>query len=230
MHMDIFYPIVKSFTAGGAFMFPILLVAAIAAAITIERYVTLTKMSAGNRRTWSRVEPLIASGDFDKARELTSKDDSAISRVLSMGLAVQGAVRRREDVEKAMQESMMEIVPQLEKRTHYLATAANVATLLGLLGTVNGLIHAFAAVATVNPADKANLLSASISEAMNCTAFGLLTAVPILVLHAFLQSKTMGLSDGLETAAIRFLNAVAARQAARAQSRLELVQQSASAA
>jgi len=228
--MDIFYPIVKSFTAGGAFMFPILLVAAIAAAITIERYVTLTKMSAGNRRTWSRVEPLIASGDFDKARELTSKDDSAISRVLSMGLAVQGAVRRREDVEKAMQESMMEIVPQLEKRTHYLATAANVATLLGLLGTVNGLIHAFAAVATVNPADKANLLSASISEAMNCTAFGLLTAVPILVLHAFLQSKTMGLSDGLETAAIRFLNAVAARQAARAQSRLELVQQSASAA
>lgn len=228
--MDIFYPIVRSFTAGGAFMFPILLVAATAAAITIERYVTLAKMSAGNRRTWSRIEPVIASGDFDKARELTSKDDSAIARVLSMGLALQGAVRRRDEVEKAMQESMMEIVPQLEKRTHYLATAANVATLLGLLGTVNGLIHAFAAVATVNPAEKANLLSASIAEAMNCTAFGLMTAVPILVLHAFLQSKTMGLNDGLETAAIRFLNAVAARQAARAQSRLELVQQAASAA
>ena len=134
------------------------------------------------------------------------------------------------DVEKAMQESMMEIVPQLEKRTHYLATLANVATLLGLLGTVSGLIHAFAAGATVNPAEKANLLSASISEAMNCTAFGLVTAVPILVLHAFLQSTTMGLNDGLETAAIRFLNALAARQAARAQSRLELVQQAASAA
>ena len=228
--MDFFYPIVRFFTAGGAFMFPILLVGAIAAAITIERYVTLAKMSAGNRRTWSRVEPVIASGDFDKARELMGKDDSPIARVLNMGLALQGAVRRRDDVEKAIQESMMEIVPQLEKRTHYLATAANVATLLGLLGTVSGLIHAFAAVATVNPADKANLLSASISEAMNCTAFGLVTAVPILVLHAFLQSKTMGLSDGLETAAIRFLNAVAARQAARAQSRLELVQQTASAA
>ena len=118
----------------------------------------------------------------------------------------------------------MEIVPQLEKRTHYLATMANVATLLGLLGTVSGLIHAFAAVATVNPAEKANLLAASISEAMNCTAFGLVTAVPILIVHAFLQSKTAGLSDGLETAAIRFLNALAARQAARAQSRLELVQ------
>ena len=117
----------------------------------------------------------------------------------------------------------METVPQLEKRTHYLATMANVATLLGLLGTVSGLIHSFAAVATVNPAEKANLLSASISEAMNCTAFGLMTAVPILVVHAYLTSKTTGLSDGLEAAAVRFLNALAARQAARAQSRLELV-------
>src|SRR5580704_9791351 len=228
--MEFFYPIVKFFTAGGAFMFPILLVVAIATAITIERYVTLAKMSARNRRTWSRVEPALTSGDFDKARELTSKDDSPIARVLSIGLALQGAVRRRDDVEKVLQESMMEIVPQLEKRTHYLATAANVATLLGLLGTVAGLIHAFSAVATVNPAEKANLLSASISEAMNCTAFGLMTAVPILVVHAYLQSKTTGLSDGLETAAIRFLNALAARQAERAQSRLELVQKSASAA
>jgi biopolymer transport protein ExbB len=228
--MEFFYPIVKFFTAGGAYMFPILLVGAIAIAITIERYITLAMMSARNRRTWSRVEPALTSGDFDKARELTSKDDSPIARVLSMGLALQGAVRRRDEVEKVLQESMMEIVPQLEKRTHYLATAANVATLLGLLGTVSGLIHSFAAVATVNPAEKANLLSASISEAMNCTAFGLMTAVPILVVHAFLQSKTQGLSDGLETAAIRFLNALAARQAARAESRLELVQKSASAA
>jgi len=138
-------------------------------------------------------------------------------------------VRRRDDVEKAMQESMMEILPQLEKRTHYLATLANVATLLGLLGTVSGLIHAFGAVATVNPAEKANLLSASISEAMNCTAFGLMTAVPILIVHAFLQTKTIALRDSMETAAIRFLNALAARQAARAQTRLELVQQAASA-
>ena len=227
--MDIFYPIVKFFTAGGAFMFPILLAAAVAIAITVERYITLTRLSMRNRGAWGRVEPALASGDFEKAREITSKDDAAISKLLAMGLALQGAVRRRDDVEKAMQESMMEILPQLEKRTHYLATLANVATLLGLLGTVSGLIHAFAAVATVNPAEKANLLSASISEAMNCTAFGLITAVPILVVHAFLQSKTQGLNDGLEAAAIRFLNALAARQAARAQTRLELVQQAASA-
>ena len=221
--MEFLYPIVKFFTAGGAFMIPIVLVGAVAVAITIERYVTLAIMAARNRRTWTQVETVLTSGEFDKARELMSKDDSSLARLLNMGLALEGAVRRRDDVEKAMQEGMMDVVPQLEKRTHYLATAANVATLLGLLGTVNGLIHSFSAVATVNPAEKANLLAASISEAMNCTALGLMTAVPILIVHAFLQSKTTGLSDGLETAAIRLLNSIAARQAARAQSRLELV-------
>lgn len=221
--MEFLYPIVKFFTAGGAFMIPIVLVGAVAVAITIERYVTLAIMAARNRRTWTQVETVLTSGEFDKARELMSKDDSSLARLLNMGLALEGAVRRRDEVEKVMQEGMMDVIPQLEKRTHYLATAANVATLLGLLGTVNGLIHSFSAVATVNPAEKANLLAASISEAMNCTALGLMTAVPILIVHAFLQSKTTGLSDGLETAAIRLLNAIAARQAARAQSRLELV-------
>ena len=228
--MEFLYSIVKFFTAGGAFMIPIVLVGAVAVAITIERYVTLAIMAARNRRTWTQVETVLTSGEFDKARELMSKDDSSLARLLNMGLALEGAVRRRDDVEKAMQEGMMDVVPQLEKRTHYLATAANVATLLGLLGTVNGLIHSFSAVATANPAEKANLLAASISEAMNCTAFGLITAVPVLVVHAYLQSKTMGLSDGLQTAAIRFLNALAARQAARAESRLELVKQAPQAA
>jgi biopolymer transport protein ExbB len=223
--VDIFYSIVNFFVRGGVFMFPILFVATIGAAIAIERYITLTRMRASNRAAWSRVEPALASGDFDKARELTGKDDAAISRLLSMGLALQGAVRRRDDVEKAMEESMMESIPQLQKRTHYLATFANLATLLGLLGTVSGLIHAFAAVATVNPAEKANLLSASISEAMNCTAFGLVTAVPLLFLHALLQTKTTELIDGIETASVKFLNALAARSHARA-SVLELAKAS----
>jgi biopolymer transport protein ExbB len=222
--MEIMYSIVGFFAGGGAFMFPILLVAAAGAAIGVERYVTLTRLSARNRSAWTQVEPALTNGDFDKAREITSKDDTAISRLLSMGLARQGAVRRREDVEIAMEESMMEIVPQLEKRTHYLATFANLATLLGLLGTVSGLIHAFAAVATVNPAEKANLLSASISEAMNCTAFGLMTAVPIVFVHALLQTKTTELINSLETASVKFLNAITGRQPARAQSHLGLAQ------
>ena len=219
--MDFFYPVVRFFVQGGAFMLPILIVGAVGAAIAIERYTTLTRMRVKNRNLWARMEPVLSSGDFDKARELTGKDDTALGRLLGTGLALQGAVRRRDDVEKAMQESMMEIVPQLEKRTHYLATFANLATLLGLLGTVSGLIHAFSAVATVNPAEKANLLSASISEAMNCTAFGLMVAVPMLFIHAFLQTKTTQLIDSFETAAIKYLNVLTSRSMAKVQARIE---------
>ena len=218
--MDMFYPIVKFFMHGGVFMFPIALVGAVGVAIIVERYITITRARVKSRAAWSAVEPLLSKGEFEKAREMTNNDDNAVSRLLSMGLALQGAVRRRDDVEKAMEESMMEIIPQLEKRTHYLATFANLATLLGLLGTVSGLIHAFSAVATVNPAEKANLLSASISEAMNCTAFGLMTAVPILFAHAFLQTKTSEMIDSLQTASVKFLNVLANR--ARTPARIEL--------
>ena len=213
--MDCMYSIVAFFGGGGFMMFPIAVVMAVGTAIAVERYVTLARLGAKNRNAWAQIQPVLASGDFDKARSMTQNDDTAVSVLLSSGLARQGAVRRREDVEVAMEESMMEIVPQLEKRTHYLATFANLATLLGLLGTVSGLIHAFGAVATVNPAEKANLLSASISEAMNCTAFGLMTAVPILFVHALLQTKTTELIDGLETASVKFLNALANRAAAK---------------
>jgi biopolymer transport protein ExbB len=208
------YTIISFFQAGGLFMLPILAVAAAGAAIAVERFLTLTLVEARNRNVWSQIQPLLVEGNFDKARELVGKDDSAMSRLLGIGLARQGAVRRREDIEIAMDEGMVDITPQLEKRTHYLATFANLATLLGLLGTVSGLIHAFAAVATVNPADKANLLAASISEAMNCTAFGLMTAVPILLAHAFLQTKTGELLASLEMAFVKFLNVVTERQVA----------------
>jgi biopolymer transport protein ExbB len=219
--VDFIYAIVGFFKAGGVFMFPILFVGAVGLAIGIERYITITRARVVNRNMWMRVEPALSEGDFDKARDVIGKDDTAMSRLLSMGLSLQGAVRRRDDVEKAMQESMMEIVPKLEKRTHYLGTFANLATLLGLLGTVSGLISAFAAVSTANPAEKANLLSASISEAMNCTAFGLIVAVPLLFLSSFLQSKTTQLVDSLETAAVKFLNVLTRRSNRIQQNRVE---------
>jgi biopolymer transport protein ExbB len=155
---------------------------------------------------------------------MTGKSNTAIARVLGVGLARLGAVRRIDDIEKALRASLMEIIPHLEKRTHYLATFANLATLLGLLGTVSGLIGAFSAVATANPAEKATLLAGSISEAMNCTAFGLMVAVPLLFIHAFLQTKTSELISSLETGAVKFLTMVADRQSAKAQARLELTQ------
>jgi biopolymer transport protein ExbB len=208
--MELFYSIVGFFLTGGPFMYPILIVFAVGAAIAIERYITLTRVTNSNQSMWSKLQPALNQGDFDKARELASKDTSTVSKLLSMGLARQGAVRRREDIEIAMEESMMEIIPQLEKRTAYVALASSIATLLGLLGTIMGLIQAFTAVANANPAEKADLLSASISVAMNTTAFGLMVAIPLLVTHAILTAKTGAIVDSLEMASVKALNVISA--------------------
>ena len=209
--MDFFYSIVSFFSSGGAFMYPILLVFAVGLGIAVERYITLTLVTNKNQAVWDKVQPLLAEGQFDEAREMTGKDESTISQVLNMGLSLQGAVRRREDIEIAMEESMMEIVPRLEKRTPYVALTSRIATLLGLLGTIMGLIQAFTAVANANPAEKADLLSASISVAMNTTAFGLMVAIPLLVIHAVLTSKTGDIVDSLEMASVKALNVFSRR-------------------
>jgi biopolymer transport protein ExbB len=206
--MDVFYSIVGFFSTGGMFMYPILIVFAVGVAIAVERYITLSLITNKNQSIWDEIQPMLNQGEFEKAREVTEQDESTISKVLSMGLARQGAVRRRDDIEIAMEESMMEIVPQLEKRTPYVALGANVATLLGLLGTIMGLIQAFTAVANANPAEKADLLSASISVAMNTTAFGLMVAIPLLITHTVLTSKTGQIVDGLEMATVKVLNVI----------------------
>ncbi len=200
--------IVRFFQSGGLFMFPILLVLLVGIAISFERWVHLKRERAANQKMWDKLHPALEKGEFDKAREVANKDKSSMAQMLGMGLARQGAVRRREDIEIAMEESMMEIIPQLEKRTPYLALLSNIATLFGLLGTIMGLIHAFAAVATASPAEKAALLAASISEAMNCTAFGLMSAIPLLILHARLTTATGQIVNSLEMASVKALNTI----------------------
>lgn len=197
------------FQKGGLFMYPILLVFVAGMAISIERWFQLSYIRSVNRKKWNTLYPMLVKGDFDKARSIVEKDASTISRMLSMGLARQGVVRRREDIEIAMEESLMEIIPQLEKRTPYVALLSNIATLLGLLGTIMGLIEAFTAVANANPAEKADLLSASISVAMNTTAFGLMSAIPLLLLHAKLTTTTGQIVDSLEMASVKALNSIA---------------------
>ncbi len=206
--MGFFYAIVRFFQMGGFFMFPILLVLAGGLAIAFERWVQLKRAQDANQKIWDELYPALAKGDFDKARALANKDKSSMAQMLGMGLARQGAVRRREDIEIAMEESMMEIIPQLEKRTQYLALLSNIATLFGLLGTIMGLIEAFTAVAGANPAQKASLLAASISTAMNCTAFGLMSAIPLLLLHARLTTTTGHLVNSLEMAAVKAVNTI----------------------
>lgn len=206
--MDFIYSIVGFIQAGGTFMYPILLVFAVGSAIAIERAVVLGSVRGNNRKMWDQIHPVMSEGNFDDARQMVAEDKSYISQLLGMGLAREGAVRRRDDIEIAMEESMMEIIPQLEKRTPYVALFANISTLLGLLGTIMGLIEAFTAVANANPAEKADLLSASISVAMNTTAFGLMAAIPLLISHTYLTSKTGEIVDSLEMASVKTLNII----------------------
>ena len=200
--------IIRFFQMGGLFMFPIALTLAVGLAIAFERWVQLKRDTDANKKLWDLLYPTLVKGEFDKAREIANKDKSSMAQMLGMGLARQGAVRRREDIEIAMEESMMEIIPQLEKRTPYLALLSNIATLFGLLGTIMGLIQAFTAVASASPAEKAALLAASIAEAMNCTAFGLMSAIPLLLLHARLTTITGQIVNSMEMASVKALNTI----------------------
>jgi biopolymer transport protein ExbB/TolQ len=204
--------IINFFKQGGAFLYPIAAVFTIGLAIAAERFVYLTRVARGNKRLWAELAPLIQAGNFRKAMEVADSTDSALSTIMRYGMSRISTARRREDIEKAMEESLIEVIPRLEKRTHYLATLANIGMLMGLLGTVIGLINAFAAVAAVNPAEKAALLSASISVAMNNTALGLGLAISLLLCHMYLETKTTELVDSLEVASVKFLNTVTERR------------------
>lgn len=204
--MEWYDAIVGFFQSGGIFMYPIMVVLALGMAIAIERYIYLSLNTAKNTLAWKRLQPSLRSGNLRQAATLANDSKSAVSKILNYGLMRAQTSRQRDDVEIAMEEGLMEILPRLERRTHYLATFANLATLLGLLGTIIGLIEAFTAVSAANPAEKADLLSASISVAMNTTAFGLMVGIPLLLVHAVLQSKTTQLVDSLEMASVKVLN------------------------
>lgn len=197
---------INFFQSGGAFMYPILAVFAIGLAITIERYLHLTFAKGRNRRMIAKLMPLMEKGDMNAAMNVAQGSKATVSKIFMQGMESFSVARRRDDFEAAMEESILEAIPRLEKRTHYLAMFANIATLLGLLGTIIGLIKAFTAVAQVDPGLKAEILSTSISVAMNTTAFGLMVAIPLLLCYTVLQTKTTEIIDSLEMTMVKFVN------------------------
>ena len=204
--MDFYATLVAFFRNGGTFMYPIAIVMAVGVAIALERWFFLTKTTRANRRDYDRILPLMKGQRMRELADFAGKSESAICRLVSDALHLRTQNRRRQDLEAAMEEQLLEVVPHIERRTPYLATFANVATLLGLLGTIMGLIGAFTAVQMADSTQKAAMLSESISVSMNCTAFGLMVAIPLLLIHSGLQSKTNALVESLEIAVVKFLN------------------------
>ena len=201
--------VARFFQEGGVFMYPIAIVLAVGLAITMERFIYLSGERRRNRVAFERgILPMLRKQDYQRAMKAASASDSAIADIMSAGIGRLLNNHRREDIEYAMEEGLMEALPRLEKRTQYLATLANVATLLGLLGTIIGLIAAFTAVAAADPSQKASLLSESISVAMNTTAFGLMSAIPLLMFHAILQTRTNEIVDTFEMAGVKLLNII----------------------
>lgn len=201
--------IVRFFQEGGAFMYPIAVVLIIGLAIAIERYIYLSSAKRANRNAFDMgLLPILRKHDYKMALKFANDSQTPIAAIMGSGLSRLLNNASRDDIEYAMEEGLMETLPRLEKRTQYLATLANVSTLLGLLGTIIGLIAAFTAVANADPAEKASLLSQSISVAMNTTAFGLMAAIPLLLCHSVLQTKTNEIVDSFEMAGVKFLNMI----------------------
>ena len=204
--------ILNFFREGGIFLYPIALIWVIGLVIALERFGFILRVGTGNKRMWAEVQPLLEQGKFREALGAVQNSETALAHIMRYGITRIQTARRRDDIEKALEESLVEVIPRLEKRTHYLASLANIGMLMGLLGTIIGLIGAFAAVAQANPAEKASLLAASISVAMNNTALGLVTAITLLLAHLYLETKTTEIVDSLEVASVKFLNALHERK------------------
>jgi biopolymer transport protein ExbB/TolQ len=209
---EIFAGAAKAFHDGGIGMYPILVSLTFAVAILIERFTLLYFRAAVDKEAFLQgLKKHIFAGDLDKAISYCAgQKRTPLVNVIKAGLLQ--VPKGDDDVQAAMDEATLRESPKLERRTGYLAMIGNVATLLGLLGTILGLIGAFAAVANATPADKATLLSSSISEAMNCTAFGLGVAIPSLVFYSVLQGRTQSMLDDISEAAVGVLNLVVANR------------------
>lgn len=209
--MDLYATIVRFFQEGGLFMYPIAIILMIGLAITIERWMFLTGASSQNRRALKQLSPLIARKDHATLYKTAKGSKAPVSKVITAGVQKFAESKSSSATQFAVEEGIMDVSPNFEKRTHYLATLANIATLLGLLGTIIGLIAAFSAVSNADPSEKASLLSQSISVAMNTTAFGLMVAIPLLMTHAWLQSKSNELLDSLDRAGVKIINSITDR-------------------
>ena len=203
---DTYNTIIKFLQDGGFFMYPIALALAIGVAVSLERWAYLARERTRNIKAFDAFLPLLRSTDMEKMQMYTRENQAPVTRIIGCGLDMMVVSKQRADIENSMTEGMLEIIPRLEQRVGYLALLANVSTLLGLLGTVLGLIAAFTAVGNANPAEKAQLLSASISVAMNTTAFGLFGAIPLLILHSLLQNKAAAIISSIQMSAVKFLN------------------------
>lgn len=211
--MELFASILKNFAIEPLYMFSILGISFLGAAVAFERIRYITAASSIKKDDFlNRVNQQILAGNLERALAVCSQTNSPLTNIVKAGLMAVANHKDVEEVQTAMDAVALREIPRIEKRTSLLALLSNLATLVGLLGTIAGLIGAFVAVAGVSPAEKATLLSKSISMAMNCTAFGLMVAIPLLAAYGFIQTRAQELVDDVHEAAVTTLNFILANK------------------
>ena len=202
----------ESFQEGGWGMYPILFWSIVTIGVIVERALYLFGSSINKDMFLATMQKCILAGDIAKAVKVCSAQNAPLARIVQAGLVKVN--RPDEEVQAAMDEAALREMPRINKRTGYLALFANLAMLSGLFGTIVGLIKAFGAVGgeSIDPSQKARILAEGISEAMNCTAFGLISAITALVGFAFLNGKTQSLEDDINEASVQVLNLVVANR------------------
>ncbi|NOY90770.1 MAG: MotA/TolQ/ExbB proton channel family protein [Deltaproteobacteria bacterium] len=196
----------EHFEAGGWAMYIILFWFVLAIGVIVERSVYLYKSSINKDVFLATMQKCILAGDIGRAIKLCSAANAPLARIVKSGLM---KVNRPDaEVQAAMDEAALRELPRIEARTAYLGLLANLAMLSGLFGTVIGLITAFAAVAGADATSKATMLAKGISEAMNCTAFGLIAAICSLMGFAVLNGKTQSVLDDINAATVQVMNLV----------------------
>lgn len=201
----------KFYTEGGAFMHAIALCAVLGAGVMIERFIFLFfRFNINGGQFFNQIQKLVMANNIDRAIKLcNAADKAALARVVKSGLT--RANKTEADISAAVEEAMLEVVPLINKRVAMIAALANIATLLGLLGTIFGMISAFDAVANA-PADKrSQALAKGIGIAMNTTGFGLMIAIPLLASHVFISNLAKKISDEVELYSVKLENLLAAR-------------------
>jgi biopolymer transport protein ExbB len=191
--------------SGGFFMWVILIIWAVGIAISLERFMKLSfKMDVDGTSFMNELQRYILSNDVQGAIRVCSGSIAALPKVLKSGLKRSG--QSQSQIQNAIDATALEVIPKVELRLNYLQLIANISTLFGLLGTIQGLIQSFSAVAMADPAQKAELLAAGISKAMNTTFLGLLAAISIMILHAFLSSKSEKIINEIDEFSVKLMD------------------------
>jgi biopolymer transport protein ExbB/TolQ len=199
--------VAKFFQEGGPFMFIILGVSAFAVAVTLERvYYLYFRCRVNAKNLLTSVTRLVRGDKVADAGKLCKQQTAPLAVILESALWHFEQGLSNEEIQNAVDETALRELPRIQKLIHYLGLLANVATLLGLLGTITGLMSAFNALAAADPAQKATLLALGISQAMNTTALGIMVGLPCMITYSILSSKAGATIEEIDESSVRLLN------------------------